>query len=742
MVGSPPVATTAAVGPWWRIATIVLALVLLHGCSPAGSGGAKSASLSTNSRLETGDTTLAGGEYYDAYPLTAELGDRIVVDLVSHDFDPYLVVVSPTGQWIENDDYEGSTERSRLEIPVAESGTWEVYATSYEAGVEGTYELSIDTAPHPLPGYRYERGSLAQGDDTLTSGELVDPLSVTGEAGRYLWVDLRSSQFDPYLIVRSPSGEQWENDDYEGSLGRSVLGIPLPESGEYTVLVTSALPGASGAWDLSLRNDLHFEMGQRVEEGELAAGDAALRSGELVDEYHVEGVAGQQLRLRLTSPDFDTYLILVDPQGRRTENDDDPEGGSSIRQRLTVPGTHQVLVTSYSAEERGRYALEIELGDVRPAGLLPAIELGSGQAGRLEPGDEELTTTFVDRYALRADAGTPVEILVSSDEFDTYLVLRMPDGTVLENDDDWDDASRSHLALTLPQSGTYEVAVTSYGPYAEGDYRLDLHRPSAGPIPPVRGAPNRTFALLAGISDYGGRLSDLENTAQDARNLRDSLLQRAGVRPEDTVLLLDDGATADAVRGAILDLAGRMSPADELLIFYSGHGGRLPREHFQSADPDAVDETLSLYDAELSDDELAALLDRVPGRVLLVLDSCFAGGFAKDVIARPGRMGLFSSEEDVTSSVADKFRAGGFLAAFMIDALEDERADDGDGYLTTLELSHYLHERYRTDVKGGGPEDYIRTGGPQLGYQRLVVDRGSLGPADVLFRIQPGADTF
>ncbi len=58
------------------------------------------------------------------------------------------------------------------------------------------------------------------------------------------------------------------------------------------------------------------------------------------------------------------------------------------------------------------------------------------------------------------------------------------------------------------------------------------------------------------------------------------------------------------------------------------------------------------------------------GRVLLVFDSCFSGGFGKDVIAAPGRMGLFSSEEDVTSMVADKFRQSRWLlAVFFEDAV-------------------------------------------------------------------------
>jgi hypothetical protein len=154
-----------------------------------------------------------------------------------------------------------------------------------------------------------------------------------------------------------------------------------------------------------------------------------------------------------------------------------------------------------------------------------------------------------------------------------------------------------------------------------------------------------------------------------------------------------------------------------------------------------MDETIELYDGPLTDDEMNRMFDGVGAGVsLVVLDACFSGGFAKDVISAPGRMGLFSSEEDVTSSVAAKFRAGGYLAVFLADAVGDGRADaDGDGGVSAIELSQYLHERYRADVKSASPGDYVRTGGPQLGHQHLVVDRGSIGPYDVLFRLQgPG----
>ncbi len=191
------------------------------------------------------------------------------------------------------------------------------------------------------------------------------------------------------------------------------------------------------------------------------------------------------------------------------------------------------------------------------------------------------------------------------------------------------------------------------------------------------------------------------------------------------------------MKSGFQSLAARTGPNDLFVLFYSGHGGRVDRSEFQPSDPDALDETIALYDGPISDDEMSAMFAGVNAEIsLIVLDACFSGGFAKDVISAPGRMGLFSSEEDVTSSVAGKFSAGGYLAAFLADAVGDGLADaDDDGGVSALELSQYLHERYRADVKSGGASDYVRTGGPNLGYQHLVVDRGSISPYQILFRL-------
>ena len=123
---------------------------------------------------------------------------------------------------------------------------------------------------------------------------------------------------------------------------------------------------------------------------------------------------------------------------------------------------------------------------------------------------------------------------------------------------------------------------------------------------------------------------------------------------------------------------------------------------------------------------MGRLFDGIHARLaVLSLDSCFAGGFAKDVVTRPGRVGLFSSEEDVLSAVAGQFQAGGYLSHFLRTAFQGAAdAAPNDGVLTVGELTHYLHRQFAqhaADVEMQGA------------YQHLVVDRGAVTVDQVLW---------
>jgi len=597
---------------------------------------------------------------------------------------------------------------------------------------------------------RAEAGRLAAGDETLGSGEYRDLFTFEGRAGEFAVLDLQSSEFDPYLMLLTPSGDQEENDDYEGDGSRSQLALTLEETGTFTVGVTSYEAGETGAYTLELRTQSgqHAAAGPREEQGELAAGDETLESGEYMDLYRFEGRPGQRVAVDLRSGDFDTYVILVAPNGDQHENDDaedgDDVGHSRVESELSEAGAYEVLVTSYEVGEVGQYALVIDQADAqgpaeRPNRDVANLAFGRAVDGTLEAGDLELEAgEYEDLYVFDGAAGDSIRVELTSTAFDTYVMLTTPDGDVIANDDHEGSTDRSVVEFDLPQSGRYRVAATSYEAGETGPYRLLVNvRPGSSQDARVVSAGGRTFGVFIGISDYPGTANDLDFTADDAVRVHDAMARGGAMRAQDSFTLTDANATTARLRDAIASIAAEAGPDDTFVLFYSGHGNRLERASGPDMfDPDSLDETIELYDGPLRDDELRILLEPLrAGTMLLLLDSCFSGGFAKDLISRPGRMGMFSSEEDVTSQVAVKFRAGGYLAYFFDEAVGERLADeDGNGEVTALELSEYIHLRYRNDVKASSPDVFVRTGGPQSGYQHLVVDRGSIGPYDVLFR--------
>ncbi len=603
----------------------------------------------------------------------------------------------------------------------------------------------------PASGNRIERGRLQAGDEQLNSGEYADIYTFRGQAGQHAVIDVRSQQFDTYLMVIAPSGEQVDNDDHEGDRTRSLVSLPLREDGSYRVYVTSYKPGEMGSYTLSINADTPpGGVASLDERGVLQPGDETLTSGEYIDSYSFQGLPGQRVNIELTSRDFDTYLILVTPSYEQIENDD-ADGSTSrsfIQADLTEPGMYRVVVTTYEPGERGDYRLTMSpsfaaigmdpetLVDPLPALAFArdSVELIVGQTtpGSLSSSDALLGNgEYHDVYIFDASAGEDIEIDLQSSAFDTYLVVESPGGQTFENDDFNSNLDRSVVRLTAQETGRYRITVTSYAESETGDYELLVTSSPAG----------RIYGVFIGIGDYPGEEADLMYTAEDAHRAHAAMVS-AGMDPNDGFILTDADATTGNVESTLGRISAISGPNDTVVFFYSGHGDREARTEGPQfpMDPDALDETLVLYDGDVTDDQLAAMFfDITAETTLVVLDACFSGGFAKDLISMPGRMGLFSSEEDVLSAVAHKFQAGGYLSLFFSEAVADGLADtNDDGGITALELSEYIHSRYRSEVMGksaGADEDnYVRLS--DLGYQHLVVDRGGVENDRILFAVR------
>jgi hypothetical protein len=593
-------------------------------------------------------------------------------------------------------------------------------------------------------GGRFERGSLREGDDTRINGSYSDSYTFIADRGDSTIIDLRSGEFDTFLTILGPNGEEFSNDDYEESFDRSLVSIPRTETGTYEVIVSSYAEAESGGYTLEITTDERplESLNQQIS-GVLMIEDEIFTDGEYFDSYDFEGRPGQSVTLDLRSDEFDAYLILRQPNGEALTNDDTDGSNSRIEVTLPEAGNYEVVVSSFAGGETGEYRLNIaeiteQSGGASSAVATDSLRLGDSVSGDLVDGDQIAENDgFQDSFFFTGNSGETIVVDLTASDFDTVLALQTPAGELFENDDYQGSTDQSQLQLTLQESGRYRILVSSYSSGETGDYQLAVRPGDALSSVPSTGAfGSQVYGIFAGIADYPGTDNDLDLTDQDAIRVRDALLAGAGMKAGNAYTLLNDDATAENFRAALNSINVDIGADDTLVIFYSGHGDRVPRAAGpNSSDPDGMDETIELYDGPMLDDELAALLeDSNAGTILLVMDSCFSGGFSKDIVSRPGRMGLFSSEEDVTSQVAFKFQAGGYLSVFFDEAIREGYADrDENGEVTAIELSQYLHGRYRADVKSLGTTSYVRTSGPQSAYQHLVVDRGGVGPYSVLF---------
>jgi hypothetical protein len=234
------------------------------------------------------------------------------------------------------------------------------------------------------------------------------------------------------------------------------------------------------------------------------------------------------------------------------------------------------------------------------------------------------------------------------------------------------------------------------------------------------------WTVSVGISDYPGGGNDLPECANDAVKIAEALRNQGLTTPQREILLTDGQATRGAITQALQRVAREIQPNDVFVFFYSGHGGQAQGPSRDEEELDDIDEYIFVHDGQILDDEMGRLIDQIHARTtLFALDSCFSGGFAKDVVTRPGIVGMFSSEEDVTSGVAMQFQAGGYLSHFLRMGIQGEGdADPRDGSLTVGELTHYVWQQYASQARD------VRM---QEGYQQLVVDRGAVRNSQVLW---------
>ena len=118
--------------------------------------------------------------------------------------------------------------------------------------------------------------------------------------------------------------------------------------------------------------------------------------------------------------------------------------------------------------------------------ILPSLALPTLIAQSAERSSETITGELTSNSSVLEDdgsyyeihtfegvAGEVVTIELTSDDFDTYLLLQDPAGDLINQDDDGAGGTNSRITLTLPSTGTYTLIVNSYAAGETGAYSLE-----------------------------------------------------------------------------------------------------------------------------------------------------------------------------------------------------------------------------------------------------------------------------
>ncbi|MDQ4081051.1 MAG: Ig-like domain-containing protein, partial [Gemmatimonadota bacterium] len=133
-------------------------------------------------------------------------------------------------------------------------------------------------------------------------------------------------------------------------------------------------------------------------------------------------------------------------------------------------GAGPVTITAASEGQSGAVAITI----VDPCDDAVPIAVGQTVAGRLSLTDCELNDgSLADRYALTLNAATPLQIDLSSLDFDSFLIVTTPTGQVVAFNDDGAGALNARLDTTLA-AGEYIVWANAFDAQETGQYMLSI----------------------------------------------------------------------------------------------------------------------------------------------------------------------------------------------------------------------------------------------------------------------------
>lgn len=323
--------------------------------------------------------------------------------------------------------------------------------------------------------------------------DLAVPYELTLDSETRVRIRMQSDALDPYIVVTQDGASVAENDD--GGQGLNSDLITTFDAGTYTIWAGSFSGDATGAYTLEVA-EVEETDGTTTESSdgdsadatptEISVGDSvdatltaeAARDpvyDDLADPYRLTLDSETRVRLRMTSDAVDAYLLVTRDGSTVAENDDGGQGVNSDLFTTLDAGTYTIWAGSFSGEDTGAYSLDVAEAEAQDVSPEP-IEMGETVQSTLseDAPRDPVFQDLADPWSFSLDGEQSVRIAMSSDAFDTFLLVTQ-DRAQVATDDDGGEGVDSDLVTTL-DAGTYTIWAGSFSGTGTGQYSLTLER--------------------------------------------------------------------------------------------------------------------------------------------------------------------------------------------------------------------------------------------------------------------------
>lgn len=298
------------------------------------------------------------------WTFSGEVGQIISLTMNSIDFDAFLELRNAEGAiLVENDDVHGGSNSAIELFTLPATDTYTIVARGVSNTDGGNYEITLKGVKVPPGG-----GPLLVDTDTqalLVPGQ-TNEWVFEGTANTFITANVQSDTLDTFLELYGPDGSLLTTDDDSGGdLNAALLNFPLPQSGQYQLVVKSAREGRAdgGVYNilLTLTEDLDAS-------GILTSG-RPVTSNLAQGEQHTwtfEAEEGNRVTISMESDTLDTYLALYDASGELIDLNDDYQDTNAVIANVTIPqnGEYRIVARTYSAQDDGgEYTILLEISD-------------------------------------------------------------------------------------------------------------------------------------------------------------------------------------------------------------------------------------------------------------------------------------------------------------------------------------------------------------------------------------------